>query len=583
MRASLLRFMGVFLVSTACSGGGASKPAGGGAPVAPVPAPGGPNGDFARFVDDYFAAKFAFEPTSGTEVGLHEYDTQLDDRSRARLDARIAELKTFRTRLAALDGAGLGFDDDIDADALAGQIEGDLLDLEVLKVMETNPMPYAGLPGRAIDSLIKRDFAPAQERLRSVIARLKAVPGVYASARANVQNPPREFTQVALRRAQGSVGFFSGSVATWAKQAAGSDAALLKEFDEANRAVVAATQEFATWLEKDLLPRSKGNYAIGEAHFLAKLKHDEMVEMPLAELLAKGEAQLEKDHAAFVATARQIDPKKSPAAVMQALSDSHPTAEQLIPSIRNSVEEARKFLIEKKITTVPSEVRPRIEETPPYARAGGFASMDTPGAFESKATEAFYYVTPVEKEWTRKHKEEHLRLFNPWVVAIINVHEVYPGHYLQFLYAPRFPTKTRKLVFCGSNAEGWAHYTEQMMVDEGFGGGDPKVRLAQLQEALLRDVRYIVGIKLHTAGWTVEQGAKLFVDKAFQEPANGYEESRRGAYNPTYLYYTLGKLEILALRDEYRSKKSATLQQFHDAFVAEGGLPIPLVRKLLFR
>jgi uncharacterized protein (DUF885 family) len=166
---------------------------------------------------------------------------------------------------------------------------------------------------------------------------------------------------------------------------------------------------------------------------------------------------------------------------------------------------------------------------------------------------------------------------------MINVHEAYPGHYLQFLYAPRFPTKTRKLISCGSNAEGWAHYTEQMMVDEGFGGGDPRIRLAQLQEALLRDCRYVVGIKLHTAGWTVEQGAKLFEEKAFQEPANAFEESRRGAYNPTYLYYTFGKLEILDLRADYLKLPGKTLRDFHDAFVAQGSIPLPLVRRILFR
>ena len=157
--------------------------------------------------------------------------------------------------------------------------------------------------------------------------------------------------------------------------------------------------------------------------------------------------------------------------------------------------------------------------------------MDTPGPYETKATEAFYYVTPVEKDWDAKHADEHLRLYNPPVVAMINVHEAYPGHYLQFLYAPRFPTKTRKLVFCGTNAEGWAHYCEQMMVDEGFGGGDLKIRLAQLQEALLRDCRYVVGVKLHTQGMTVEDGAKLFVEKGFQEPANAYRGSR--AAGPT--------------------------------------------------
>ncbi|HWM86749.1 MAG TPA: DUF885 domain-containing protein [Kofleriaceae bacterium] len=583
MRARTSLLLGCFLVA-ACSGSGSKSSAGApGAAAEPAAGAPGKGAEFIRFVDDYFAARFAFEPTSGTEVGLHEHDGALEDRSRQRIDARVAELEALRSRLAAIDRGALAFDDAIDHEMLTGQIEGELLDLETLRVYEVNPMPYAGLAGRAIDSLIKRDFAPPAQRLRSVIARLKAVPRVFEAARANVKNPPREFTEIAMRRAQGSIGFFEGSVATWAKQAAGGDAALWKEFEEANRAVVDAMREFASWLEKDLLPRSKGHYAIGEAHFLAKLEHEEMVSIPLAELLAKGEAQLEKDYAAFVATARKIDPRKSAAKVMASLSDTHPKEAELIPSVRNSVEEARQYLIDKQIVTVPSEVRARIEETPPYARAGGFASMDTPGPFETKATEAFYYVTPVEKDWTRKHKEEHLRLFNPWVVAMINVHEAYPGHYLQFLYAPRFPTKTRKLAFAASNAEGWAHYAEQMMVDEGFGGGDPKVRLAQLQEALLRDVRYVVGIKLHTAGWTVEQGAKLFVEKAFQEPANGFEESRRGSYNPTYLYYTLGKLQILELREEYRSKKSASLREFHDAFVAQGGLPIALVRKILFR
>jgi len=189
----------------------------------------------------------------------------------------------------------------------------------------------------------------------------------------------------------------------------------------------------------------------------------------------------------------------------------------------------------------------------------------------------------VEADWDAKHKEEHLRLYNPYVMAMINVHEAYPGHYLQFLYAPRFPSKTRKLVFSGTNAEGWAHYAEQMMVDEGFGGGDPKIRLAQLQEALLRDVRYVVGIKLHTEGWTVEQGAKLFEEKAFQEPANAYEESRRGAYNPTYLYYTLGKIQIQQLRDDYMKATGKSLREFHDAFVSQGALPVSLVRRILLR
>jgi uncharacterized protein (DUF885 family) len=444
-------------------------------------------------------------------------------------------------------------------------------------------MGYASAAGGAVYSLMSRDFAPKHDRLRPMVARMRGIPANFAAAKANLKEPPKEFTALAIRMTKGSIGFFEKTVSAWAKDAAGGDAKLLADFEDANAKVIAAEKDFAAWLENDLQPRSTGKYAIGEANYLAKMKYDEMVEMPLDELLATGEANLAKDYAAFVETAKKIDATKTPKEVMAMISDDHPSAENLIPAVRASLEDARKFLVEKGLVTIPSEVRPHVEETPPFNRSGSFASMNTPGAYETKATEAYYYVTPVEPEWDAKHKEEHLRLYNKSVIAMINVHEVWPGHYLQFLWSKKFPTKTRKLTFCGTNAEGWAHYTEQMMVDEGFGGGDPKIRLAQLSEALLRDCRYVVGVRLHTKGMTVEEGAKVFEEKGFQEPANAYEEARRGAYNPTYLYYTLGKLEIQKLRDEYMKKKGATLRQFHDAFVAQGAAPIPIVRRVLFR
>jgi uncharacterized protein (DUF885 family) len=538
---------------------------------------------FARFVDDFFATRFASRPTEGTQAGLHEYDSKMPDLSREAIEKRIAELHAELTRLQGFDPKSLSFDDAIDAAAIEGRIRSALLDLETLKTWEWNPMQYAGIAGSSVNDLMKRDFAPPAERLRSITSRVRAIPTICAAGRVNLKNPPKEFTALAIRMAKGSAGFLEGTLAAWAKDAAGGDAALLAQFTEADTKAVAAVRDFAAWLEKDVAPRSTGRYAIGPENYSAKLKYDEQIDSPLSEILARGEANLARDYNAFVETAKKIDPSKSAAEVMKTLSNDHPTAESLIPSVAERVEEARRYVVVHGIVTIPSEVRPKVAETPVFARFGSFASMDTPGAYETKATEAFYYVTPVEKDWDAKHKEEHLRLYNPYVVSMINVHEVWPGHYLQFLYAKRFPTKTRKLVFCGTNAEGWAHYAEQMMVDEGFGGGDPKIRLAQLQEALLRDCRYVVGIKLHTQGMTVEDGAKVFVEKGFQEPANAYEEARRGAYNPTYLYYTLGKLEIQKLRDEYMQKKHATLRDFHDAFVAQGGLPIPLVRRILFR
>ncbi len=538
---------------------------------------------FSVFVDDYFEALFATNPSLGTGIGFHQYDSKLENLSAASVQQRIQSLKALLSRLEALRAGQLAQDEAIDAEILNGQILSELQELEILQSWKKNPMIYVGLPGGAIDALIKRDFAPPAERLKSVISRLKAIPAILEAMRQNVENPPKEFTDLAIRVSGGSVGFFKETLAQWAKEAAGNDTTALKEFEQTNRAVIEAMAQSNEWLRKELAPKSKGNYAIGSENFSKKLLYEDLVDIPLDRILSIGEANLKRDYEAFLEAAGKINPSKSPAAVMKSVSNDHPNEKELIPFAKRTVESIRQFLIDKKIVSIPSEVRPTIMETPPYARSGGYASMDTPGAYETKATEAFYYVTPVEKEWDAKHKEEHLRLFNGPVMNLITIHEAYPGHYIQFLFAKQFPTKTRKMVSCGTNVEGWAHYTEQMMLEEGFGKDDPKIRLAQLSEALLRDCRYIVGIKLHTQEMTVEQGAKIFIEKGFAEPAVAYEEARRGAYNPTYLYYTLGKLQILKLRDDYRKALGSaySLQKFHDSFVKQGGIPVKLVRKIL--
>jgi uncharacterized protein (DUF885 family) len=538
---------------------------------------------FAVFVDDYFKATFDAKPSRGTGEGLHEYDDRLEDGSADAVKKRVESLKTFQARLDKLRAGKLTEDDAIDAEVLDGHLKGELLDLETLMTWQHNPMRYIGTPAGSIDGLMKRDFAPPAQRLRSVVARLKAAPAMFETLRANVENPPKEFTDLAIRSGTGSIGFFQHTVRDWAKGAAGNDAALLTEFSAANDAVVKAITETVAWMKQDLLPRSHGKYSLGADAFSKKLLYDELVDIPLDRVLAIGEANLRRDHEAFTAVAAKIDPNKTPAEVMKSISFDHPAEADLIPSAQRTIEKCRQFLIDKNIVTVPSEVRPTILETPPYARNGSYASMDTPGPYETRATEAFYYVTPTEKNWTANHKEEHLRLFNAPVMQIITIHEAFPGHYIQFLYSKQYPTKTRKLTFCGTNAEGWAHYTEQMALEEGYGDGDPKIHLAQLSEALLRDCRYVVGIKLHTQGMTVEQGAKLFEKEGFTEPSVAFEEARRGAYNPTYLYYTLGKLQIYKLREDYRKAKGSDfkLETFHNEFVRQGGLPIKLIRRIL--
>jgi len=539
--------------------------------------------NFPAFVDEYYAAVFAWSPSGGTAAGFHQYDKQIEDRSAAAFQKRIETLEGQKLNAAAFQPAVLNPQDAADLQIVRNSIDAELLDLKTLQTWKRNPIDYVASPGGAVDLIMKREFAPAKERLQAVTARLAGAPALVAAMKANVENPPHEFTDIAIRVAGGSVGFLKGDVAKWAKDAAAGDAYALAEFQKADDAAAQAMQDAAQWLKADLLPRSKGAYAIGTENFTKKMLYEEMVDLPLDKLLAIGQANLDRDYRDFVETAKKINPKLAPAEVMKSLENEHPTEADLLPAARRTVEGIRSFLLERRIVTIPSEVRPKIEETPPYARVGSFASMDTPGAYETKATEAFYYITPPEHEWDAKHKQEHLRLYNKYVMQMITIHEAFPGHYTQFLWAKEFPSKVRKLSGPGSNVEGWAHYTEQMLLEEGYGDGDPKIHLAQLSEALLRDCRYVNGIMLHTQGWTVEQGQKLFVEKGFQEPANAFEESRRGAYNPTYLYYTLGKLMIYKLRADYKlaNKANYSLRGFHDEFLRQGPLPLKLMRQAL--
>lgn len=546
-----------------------------------------PASDFSRLVDAYFEAKYAFEPSNGTSLGLHVHDRAFEDISRARVLARLAEVRDFAARLDAFPTAGLTPDEAIDRTFLASQARAEIFDMGTLETWRRNPMIYARLPGESIDGLMKRAFAPAPERLRSVIARLRALPALYAAGRANLDNPAPEHTTLALRMAKGSITFFETATRQWAATT-GADKALLAEFEAANAAALEATRAFVDWLTNDLKPRSRGTFALGTDKYRELLRRQEMVETPLPELLAMGEAQLERDRAAFIETAAKLAPGQKPADVMVGLSAFHPTAADLVPSVANSLEAARRFATEHDLVTFPSDNRPRVKETPPYARAAVFASMDTPGPYEVPGVEAYYYVTPAEPDWSPARTEEHLRMFNRYTTAMINVHEAYPGHFLQFLYMPRVASKARKLLYTTANVEGWAHYTEQMMIDQGFDGGfgggaedRPRVRLAQLQEALLRDCRFMVAIKMHTQGMTVDEATAFFVERGFQERANGHEEAMRGTYDPMYLAYTLGKLQIQALRDKYLARTGRGLKAFHDAFVAQGGLPVAFIERLI--
>ena len=543
-----------------------------------------------QFFDDYY---FPFHPTEGTSDGFHRYDDKLEDYSRKGVDDEIAAVKHMKARFESFDPAPLSQEEKADREMVLGKCNSRLLSLEEIRSWEKNPNRYSSGITNSAFVIMSRTFASPEERLRSLIARERQMPKVFDDARANLKNPPEVYTKVAIQQLPGIVGFFRKDVPLAFNKV--KDPKLLAEFKQANDSVIEALGKYHEWLKSDLLPRSHGDFRIGAENYRKKLLYDEMVDTPLEQLLKVGYDNLHENQKAFSDTARQIDPGKTPQQLLEELGKDHPAPDRLLQTTRDLLTGLREFIEKSHIVTVPSQVLPIVEETPPFMRALTFASMDTPGPYEKVAKEAYFNVTLPEKDWEPKRVEEFMSQFNYNTLVAVAVHEAFPGHYIQFLWVPSAPSKTRKLLGCGSNAEGWAHYTEQMMLDQGYGDSPQasqavkedkralRLRLGQLQDALLRDARYIAGIEMHTGKMTYEQSIDFFVKEGYQSRAVAEVETRRGTSDPTYLVYTLGKLQILKLREDYKQLKGAqfNLQEFHDRFLKQGFPPIKIIRRAM--
>jgi len=537
--------------------------------------------DFNQLVDEYFDFQFQFHPTSGTAAGFHQYDTRLEDFSRASREAEAAGLKKLLTKFAAVDKSKLPPDSAADVALIESDAKARLLELQDIRMWQKDPDIYSSGGTYAVFIIIKRNFAPQEERMRYVIARERLIPRNLETARANLKNPPHIYTEVALQQLPGVEDFFQSDVPAAFNEV--KDEKLLAEFKSANAAVIDALHKYEAFLKTDLLPASNGDFRIGADNYRKKLLYEDMVDIPLDRLLEIGYADLHRNQQRLKEVAAQIDPKHTPREVLEQLEKDHPPADQLLQTFRDTLGGLRDFIVEKKIITIPSQVLPIVEETPAFERALTTASMDTPGAYEKVATEAMFNVTTAEPGWDAKRTEAWMEGFNRGTIISTAVHEVYPGHYTQFLWVQAAPSKTRKLLYCSTNAEGWAHYSEQMMLDEGYGNGDLKLRMGQLQDALLRNARYIAGIEMHTGKMTMEQARKFFIDEGYQTPPVADVESKRGTSDPTYLVYTLGKLQIMKLREDYHKKlgDQFTLQDFHDKFMEQGAVPLKIIRKAM--
>jgi uncharacterized protein (DUF885 family) len=554
-----------------------------------------PDAEYEAVAEEYIKGYFAARPLLGTSIGLHEYDGRISDYSRLALDAELARLKRFDDRLAKFDLGKLGQRQSIDLRILRAAIKKEIFQRQEISIFERDPTVYA----RAADVnvYIKRNFAPLEDRVRNIIAIESQVPNITIAAKTNLDLIlPKPYVELAIQISRGAADFLRKNLVEAVTDLR--DDRIRGEFLESNRKAAAALSDYAGWLERQRLPKATDEFALGTGKFRRFLAETELVDLAPENILELGMAQLKKEQDAFAEAAKTINPEKSPVDVFKEIKSEHPTAENLLADIAKDLDQIRKFVTTRKFVTIPSEVRARVKETPQYRRATSFASMDTPGPFERRATEAYYYVTPPEADWPQKQQEEWLTSFNYYNADVISIHEVYPGHYVQFLRLNASPaSKVEKIFSSYAFVEGWAHYCEKMMIDEGYGavsGNKPsedeikraaKYRMAQADQAMLRLCRLCVAIKMHTQKMTIDEATKFFQNNCYYEEKPARVEAMRGTIDPGYLNYTLGKLQILKLRDDYRAqeRENFSLQKFHNELLNHGMPPIRLLREIMLK
>jgi uncharacterized protein (DUF885 family) len=571
-----------------------------------------PDEEYTALAEEYIKGYLAARPLLGTALGLHEFDGKISDYSPLSLDAELSRLRRFDDRLRKFDLNKLTPRAAIDLRILQASIRKEIFQRQELSIFERDPMVYA----RAADVnvYIKRNFAALEDRTRSITMIEAQIPNIMIAAKTNLEPVlPKPQVELAIQIARGAADFLRKNLIEALKDL--KDDRIKGEFAETNRKAAAALTEYASWLERERLPKASNDFALGPEKFRKFLAETELVDLPPEKILEIGLAKLKEEQDIFAAAARHVDPNKPAIEVFKEIQREHPTPANLIPDIAKNLEQIRKFVAARKLVTIPSEVRAQVKETPQYRRATSFASMDTPGPFEKRATEAYYYVTPTEAEWPDQQKEEWLTAFNNYTSDIVSIHEAYPGHYVQFLRLnASSANKVEKIFSSYGFVEGWAHYCEKMLVDQGYGsipaatptpspGASPnakatpappteedlkraaKYRMAQADEALLRLCRLCVSIKMHTQNMTVEEATRFFQENCYYEEKPARSEAMRGTFDPGYLNYTLGKLQILKLLEDYKAQQGAefSLLKFHNELLNHGMPPIRLLREIMLK
>jgi len=540
-----------------------------------------PSEPFPHFVDDYLAYLHEALPSYAGLDGVHAHDDLLEDLSRQAIDAHVRTLSGFGRRLHQIDPSHLSRVEQVDHPIVAAGIEARMYELEVVRSWERNPQIYAEIIGSSLAGQALFAYAPEAERARRVVSKLRQVPRLVQAARDNIKDCPGIFVKVGLESWRGTLRFIESDLP---RAFSGlDDLHILGDLADTSTEAATAIKSYLDYLETDLAPRAKASFRLGRERFEQKLKLEDGVEISSDRLLAIALRELASVQEEFRKVAGRLN-GGDPIEAWRRAKEQHPAPGQLISVAEAQVGELEEFLRTQDLVSLPDSEPVVVAPSPDFYR-WAFASMWTPGPFESKPSRAYYYLTDVDRSWSPDRQKEHLRDFNIPTLWNISIHEVYPGHFLHFRHLRQVDSKVRKstLFAPASFVEGWAHYCEQMMVEAGFRRGDVTIRLGQLAEALVRLARFVVAIRLHCEDLSVEQGMRFFRDEAFLEETTARREAERGTFDPTYLVYSLGKLMMLKLRRDYKEQQGGkySLRSFHDAVLSQGSAPFWALRRLL--
>lgn len=533
--------------------------------------------EWKKFRAAFIEGWFKLDPANAVYQGRHDFDGQLPDWSDAGLKRQAAFLKSAIAQAKAFDARRLSAADRFERDYLVNVAEGKLFWLEDADQPHHNPAYYVG-GGLDPNVYIARPYADAQTRMKAMIAFFRNVPDAATSIRANLKTPmPLSFINYGVAGFKGFAEFYAGDAK--AAFADVKDAALQQQFAQAADAAAKSMQALADWLEGQRAAATQ-DFALGPQRFSRMLAATEGVSLPLDALEAAGRADLKRNQAALAHACGKFAPGATIEDCVAKMAANKPDGGP-VAEARRQIPMLRAFVVEKNLLTIPGTEQALVEESPPYNRQNS-AYIDPPGPFD-KGIASVYYISPPDPSWTKKVQDDFIP--GKQDLLFTSVHEVMPGHFVQFLHANRSPSLFGQLFVGYAFAEGWAHYTEEMMWEAGLNNGDPETHIGQLANALLRDCRYLSAIGLHARGMTQEQSRQLFVTQCHQDEGTARQQSARGTYDPAYLNYTMGKLMIRKLRADWTASHGgrAGWKAFHDAFLSFGGPPIPLVRQAMMK